>query len=85
MWAFACMCVCVCVSLVIQHARRMRRLILSSMIAPDQPNLSTLPHERQDFEHKICLPIFSTTIVRKVSHSMKNSARCYYKCLQVLM
>ena len=42
---------------------------------------STLSHKRHDFrrnftKNKICVFIFSTTFVRKISHSKKNSARC---------
>jgi hypothetical protein len=38
---------------------------------------TTLSHKRQDFrekaiEHKMCVLIFSTTLVCNISHSMKN-------------
>jgi hypothetical protein len=80
--ARARVCVCVSVALVIQHAKRMRRIILSSETCLAPPYFSTLSHKRHDswekvFEHKMCALTFSTTFVGNVSHS-KNSAR-YHK------
>ena len=77
---------CVFVVLVIQHATRMRRIILSPVTYPALQNFSTLSHKRHDFrktvtEHKMCILIFSTTLVWKICHSEKNSARYYNKCL----
>ena len=49
----------------------MRRVILSSVVCPTQPNFSTLSHKRHDFgeeggggvtEHKMCVLIFSTRL-----------------------
>jgi hypothetical protein len=54
---------CVCVALVIQHAHRMRRIVLSSAACRAPPYLSILglSHKRQDFrkkkysEHEMCV------------------------------
>jgi len=81
---------CVSVVLGIQHAMRMRNIILSAVDCLAVPYLCTLSHKRHDFrrekyntEHKMCVLIFSTISVRNVSHSKKNySAGCYRKCTQ---
>jgi hypothetical protein len=79
--------VCVCVVLVTQRAKRMRRIILSSVACPALPYFSTFSHKRNDFrekviENKMCVLIFSTICIRKSSHFRKNSARYYHKCAQ---
>jgi hypothetical protein len=59
---------CVSVALIIQYAKRMRHIMLSSVACPSV-HLSTLCHERHDFrkkkviENKMCVLIFSTTFV----------------------
>jgi hypothetical protein len=78
------------VALVIQHAKRMRRIILSSVPCLALPYFSTLSHKRHDFrkkviKHKMCFLIFSTTFVWNNSHCKKNWARYYHKCTLILM
>jgi hypothetical protein len=61
-------CECAFVVLVIQHAKRMRRIILSSVACLALPYSFTLSHKRRDFqknfiEHKMCVRIFCRTSV----------------------
>jgi hypothetical protein len=59
---------CVSVAFVIQHTKRMRRIILSSVACLPLHYLSTLSHKRHRvrenvIKHKMCVFIFSTTLV----------------------
>jgi hypothetical protein len=72
---------CVSVALFIQHAKRMRRIVLSSVACLAVRNFSTLSHKicyfrKNIIEQKMWFD-FSTNFVWTVSHSKKNSARCY--------
>jgi len=75
----------VSVALVIEHAVRMRRTILSSVACLGAPFFSTLCHKRRGFggkkkdEHKSCVLILAATFIRNISHSNKKSARYYHK------
>jgi hypothetical protein len=77
-------------AVVIQHAKRMRPIILSPVVCPALTYFSTLSYKRHDLrkkfiEHKVCVLIFSTVFVRNICHSKKNSARYYHKCMYVFM
>jgi hypothetical protein len=58
----------VSVALIIQHAKRMCCVILSSVVCLAVPHFSTLSHKRQEFrekitDHKMCVLIFPKTFV----------------------
>jgi hypothetical protein len=66
-------------AVTIQHAKRMRHILLSSVACLAVPHRSTVSHKRRDFpegvtEHKVCVSIFCTTFVWNISHSKKYSA-----------
>jgi hypothetical protein len=68
---------CVSVSLDIQHAKRVRRMILHLYF-------STLSHKRhclwtKTLLNKKCVRIFSTTFVWKISHLNKKNLAPYHK------
>jgi hypothetical protein len=60
-------CECVFVALVIQHAKRMRRILLSFVAGQSLKGFSTSHkwHNVREkvIEHKMCVLIFSTTFV----------------------
>jgi hypothetical protein len=65
---------CVSVALVIQHAMRMRRVILSSVVRVTVPYLmnGNIFGEKM-IKHEMCVLVFSTTLFCKISVSKKNS------------
>jgi hypothetical protein len=66
------------VASVIQHAKRMRCIVLSSVACPALPYFSTLSYKRHNFREKS----YWANFVWNISHSMKNAARCH-SCTQV--
>jgi hypothetical protein len=75
-WYYKCMSV----ALFVQHATHKHHIILSYVSCLALPYFSTLLHNRYDFrknvtEHKLCVLIFCTTSVWKISHSRNNSVR----------
>jgi hypothetical protein len=72
------------VALFIQHAERMRRIIMSSLACLTLPLFSTLSKKngtifgKNVIEHKMCALIVSTNFVSNISHSKKNSAKYYH-------
>ena len=77
---------CVCIALVIQHPKRMRRIVLSSVARQAVRYYFTFSHIQHDFreknvvEHDTYVLLLLTTFVWIVSHSKKNSARYCHKC-----
>ena len=82
---------CVFVALLIQHAKRMRHVVLLSAACPAVPYFFffIFSPKRHFFgekvtEHKMRVLILSATFVRNISHFEKNSAR-RHKFTDVLM
>ena len=80
------------VALVIQHAKRMPRSILSSVARRVSTPyfFPTLSFKQRDFRIKVndpmmCVSILSTTFACDISHSKNTSARYYHKCTYVFM
>jgi hypothetical protein len=81
---------CVSVPLVVQHEKRIRRIILSSATCLAVPYFSTLPHKQHDFrekvaEYKTSVLIFCRNFVWNISYSKKNWARYDHKYTLVFM
>jgi hypothetical protein len=78
--------VCVFVALVIQHAMRMRRIMLSSVACPAIQYFFHITSQtvriskKKVTGHKMCVLIFSTTFVWNISHFEKNSTWYHHKC-----
>jgi len=76
---------CVPIALVIQHAMRMRCVILLSVTPLALQSFSVLSHtwyvsRKKVIEHNMCVLIFSTTCVWNISHSNEKWVRYYHKC-----
>jgi hypothetical protein len=74
-----------CVSVAYLSSMQSACALLPSVACPALQYFSTLSHKRHGIrekviEHKMCVLIFSTTFVRNISHSKKNSERYYHKC-----
>jgi hypothetical protein len=74
---------CASVASVTQQAMRMHRIVLLSAACPAVPHFSTLSHTRRDCKKVIKHDsfTFSTTAISTISHSQKNSATYYHKCV----
>ena len=66
-----------------QHTKRMRRIVLSSVVSVVLKYFSTLSHKRYAFCKKLldikCVSILSTNFVQNISDYKKNSDLYYHK------
>jgi hypothetical protein len=88
MWA--CASACALVTLLIQHATRLRRIVLSLVASLAPSGFSVLCHKHHDFRKKVagyemCVLLFPTIFIWKISDSTKNSARYCHECENVIM
>ena len=80
-----------CVALVIEHVKRMRRALFSSVACLAPQYFSTLYHKWHDFQvvkkllNLKCVLIFCVAVVCNISHYKKNSSSSYKKFEQVCM
>jgi hypothetical protein len=76
------------VALVIQHAKRTRRVVLS-VACPAVPYFSKLSKKIYEFRKKLlnikCVLVFSTNFVWHSSHSKKNWPRYFHKCRKAVL
>ena len=73
------------VAFLIQHATCMHHIVMSFVASLAPPYFS---HKRHDFREKVVdqemfVLVFSTTFVKNISHSKKNSAKHCRKCQNV--
>jgi len=68
----------VSVSLVIQHVKRMRRVILPSVATPALQYFFTLSHKQHDFRGEG--GVFSAIFVQIITHCKNSQARYCHRC-----
>jgi hypothetical protein len=78
----------VSVALVAQNAKRMRRILLSSVVCLVVQYFNTMSPQRHDFhenvtERKMCVLFVSTSFVCSVSRFKQNSERYCHMCTYV--